>query len=41
VTLQASLVVSELFGPTLQSEGPSAGRLASFIRLSGCSLSCR
>ncbi|WP_395110619.1 7-carboxy-7-deazaguanine synthase QueE [Actinomadura sp. SCN-SB] len=35
-----ALVVSELFGPTLQGEGPSAGRLASFIRLSGCNLSC-
>jgi 7-carboxy-7-deazaguanine synthase len=34
------LVVAELFGPTLQGEGPSAGRLASFIRLSGCNLSC-
>lgn len=37
----AGLVVSELFGPTLQGEGPSCGRLASFIRLSGCPLSCQ
>jgi 7-carboxy-7-deazaguanine synthase len=33
--------VSALFGSTLQGEGPSAGRPASFIRLSGCLLSCR
>lgn len=34
-------MVSELFGPTVQGEGPSAGQLASFVRLSGCPLSCR
>lgn len=32
--------VAELFGPTLQGEGPSAGRLACFLRLSGCNLDC-
>lgn len=41
MTGEACLRVSELFGPTLQGEGPSAGQLASFIRLSGCNLSCR
>lgn len=41
MTGEAGLRVSELFGPTLQGEGPSTGRLASFIRLSGCNLSCR
>jgi 7-carboxy-7-deazaguanine synthase len=41
VTRSAALMVSELFGPTVQGEGPSAGQLASFIRLSGCPLSCR
>jgi 7-carboxy-7-deazaguanine synthase len=41
MTRSADLVVSELFGPTIQGEGPSAGRLASFARLSGCPLSCR
>lgn len=38
---EADLTVSELFGPTFQGEGPSAGQLASFVRLSGCLLSCR
>lgn len=28
------------FGPTFQGEGPSAGQLALFIRLSRCDLSC-
>lgn len=35
-----TLVVSETFGPTIQGEGPSAGRQASFIRLGGCNLHC-
>jgi 7-carboxy-7-deazaguanine synthase len=34
------LVVSEVFGPTLQGEGPSAGRRAGFVRLGRCSLDC-
>ena len=34
------LVVSEAFGPTLQGEGPSAGRLAGIIRLGLCNLEC-
>lgn len=32
--------VSEIFGPTLQGEGPSAGRQAVFLRLAGCNLTC-
>lgn len=36
-----TLVVAELFGPTLQGEGPSAGRRAAFLRLGGCNLACR
>lgn len=36
----ASLVVSEVFGPTFQGEGPSLGQRAAFIRLGGCNLHC-
>lgn len=34
------LHVSEVFGPTLQGEGPLSGRRASFIRLGLCNLDC-
>ncbi|NHA67469.1 7-carboxy-7-deazaguanine synthase QueE [Phycicoccus flavus] len=34
------LLISEVFGPTLQGEGPSAGQTASFVRLGGCNLAC-
>ena len=34
------LVVSEVFGPTLQGEGPAAGRPAVFLRVGGCNLAC-
>lgn len=34
------VLVSEVFGPTFQGEGPSAGRRAGFIRLGGCNLTC-
>jgi 7-carboxy-7-deazaguanine synthase len=34
------LVVSEVFGPTFQGEGPSSGRLAMFVRLGRCNLDC-
>jgi 7-carboxy-7-deazaguanine synthase len=37
---EPSLVVSEVFGPTVQGEGPSAGRRCSFIRTMGCNLAC-
>jgi organic radical activating enzyme len=36
----AWLRVAELFGPTFQGEGPSAGQRAAFIRLSGCPVGC-
>lgn len=35
-----SLVVAEVFGPTFQGEGSSLGRVAAFVRLGGCNLSC-
>ena len=38
--VEATLPISEVFGPTLQGEGPYAGRSASFVRLGGCNLSC-
>lgn len=37
----ATLVVSEVFGPTLQGEGPSVGQVAGFVRLGRCNLACR
>jgi 7-carboxy-7-deazaguanine synthase len=36
----ATLVVSEVFGPTFQGEGPSLGRRAGFVRLGRCNLDC-
>lgn len=35
-----ALAVSEVFTNTVQGEGPSLGRVASFIRLGGCNLHC-
>lgn len=35
-----TLPVSEVFGLTIQGEGPAAGQLAAFVRLMGCNLSC-
>lgn len=34
------LAVNEIFGPTVQGEGPSLGRRAIFLRLAGCNLKC-
>ena len=34
------LVVSEVFGPTFQGEGPTLGRRAAFVRLGRCNLTC-
>lgn len=34
------LSISEVFGPTLQGEGPSLGRPAMFVRLGLCNLDC-
>lgn len=36
-----SVVVSEVFGPTLQGEGPNLGLRAAFVRMGGCNLHCR
>lgn len=38
--LVTRLAVNEMFGPTFQGEGHSQGRLANFLRLYGCHLSC-
>jgi 7-carboxy-7-deazaguanine synthase len=35
-----TLVVSEVFGPTFQGEGPSLGQRAAFVRLGRCNLDC-
>ena len=35
-----TLVVSEVFGPTFQGEGPSIGQRAAFVRLGRCNLDC-
>lgn len=34
------LPVIEIFGPTIQGEGPEAGRPVSFVRLGGCDYRC-
>lgn len=39
-TAARTLPVSELFGTTIQGEGPHAGRVVQFLRLGGCNLSC-
>lgn len=38
--MDAELVVNEVFGPTVQGEGPSLGRRCAFLRLGGCNLAC-
>ncbi|WP_084965851.1 7-carboxy-7-deazaguanine synthase QueE [Thermoactinospora rubra] len=35
-----NLLVTEIFGPTFQGEGPSTGQQAAFLRLSRCNLTC-
>jgi 7-carboxy-7-deazaguanine synthase len=41
VSERPTLVVSEVFGPTVQGEGPTIGRRAAFVRLGRCNLDCR
>jgi len=36
----SELTISEVFGPTVQGEGPSSGRRAVFLRLGLCNLDC-
>lgn len=40
-TGHATLPVVELFGPTVQGEGPDAGLPAYFVRLGGCDWRCK
>jgi organic radical activating enzyme len=40
VASQATVPVSECYGPVWQGEGPHAGRRCSFLRLGLCNLSC-
>lgn len=34
------MLINEVFGPTIQGEGKSAGREVMFVRLAGCNLAC-
>lgn len=38
--MDRTIPVSEVFGPTVQGEGPHSGRSCYFIRTGGCNLSC-
>jgi 7-carboxy-7-deazaguanine synthase len=38
--LKMTLNVNEIFGPTIQGEGPSTGKRCAFLRVSGCNLTC-
>lgn len=38
--MTTTLPVSEVFGPTVQGEGPHLGRVCGFVRLMGCNLTC-
>ena len=34
------MIINEIFGPTVQGEGPSIGRRCGFVRLGRCNLAC-
>lgn len=34
------LLISEVFGPTIQGEGPAVGQRATFVRTAGCNVGC-
>jgi 7-carboxy-7-deazaguanine synthase len=36
----SDLLVNEIFGPTVQGEGPFAGRECIFVRMANCNLTC-
>src|ERR1700720_4245091 len=38
--VERPILVSEVFGPTIQGEGPSTGMPCMFLRTAGCQLSC-
>lgn len=38
--MRENLPITELFGPTLQGEGPDLGRPCAFIRVFGCPVQC-
>ena len=40
VARRGELIVSEVFGPTFQGEGPSLGQRCGFVRLGTCNLDC-
>lgn len=40
VDAMSAVRLAEVFGPTVQGEGPTAGRLCSFVRFSLCNLAC-
>jgi 7-carboxy-7-deazaguanine synthase len=41
VVADDELIISEVFGPTWQGEGPTTGHRAGFVRLGRCNLNCR
>lgn len=41
VPAEPPLVISEIFGPTVQGEGPDIGKRCAFVRLGRCNLSCQ
>lgn len=38
--MASKLLVNEIFGPTVQGEGPSLGTPCAFLRVAACNLSC-